>query len=90
MGTGNCDQSTQNTQVGNLQRIDSNPSKFQSTIPLPPIDGKAAQSPTSHSRQGSKFVPITVSKQRKVTSAARPCQTEDVATAEGRLEPTGV
>lgn len=90
MGKGHHDKSTQNTQVGNPQRIDSNPSRFQNKIPLPPIAGKAAQSPTSHSQQGSKFVPITVSKQRKVTSAARPCQTEDVATAEGRLESTGV
>lgn len=47
-------------------------------------------SPTSCSKEGCKFVPITVSKQKKVTSTARPCQTEDVATAEGRLESTGV
>lgn len=38
---------------------------------------------TSWSKEGCKFVPISVSKQKKVTSPARPCHTEDVATAEG-------
>lgn len=45
---------------------------------------------TSYSKEGCKFVPITVSKQKKVTSTARPCQTEDIAIAGGRLESTGV
>lgn len=46
--------------------------------------------PTSWSNEGCKFVPIALSRQKKVTSTARPCQTEDVAAAEGRLESTGV
>lgn len=45
---------------------------------------------TSYSQEGCKSVPITVRKQKTLTSPARPCHTEDGATAEGRLQSTGV
>lgn len=79
MGEGNCDvyhYQTQNLKISTKQ------------IQIPP--NSRVGFPTSNSKEGCKFVHIIVSKQRKVTSKARPCQREDVASSEGRLGSTGV
>lgn len=54
---------------------------------MPPQD--RTLSLTSFSQEGCKSVPITVSKQKKVTSLARPCHTEDGAMQRDASNPLG-
>lgn len=78
-GKGNCDVHHHKTQKLKISAEQIQMPPQARTLPL-----------TSYSKEGCKSVPITVSKQKKVTSPARPCHTEDGATAEGRLQSTGV
>lgn len=55
MGKGNRDMSSQNTEVENPQRTDTNPSKFLNNL-LPPIPGKAANLSPSLSANKRKSV----------------------------------